>query len=177
MISGAVLSKEDKCSSWQLWKCSSWCIIGLGLRRARMRYEPLGADTPWSPNICSSKTSTPTTTPTLPFFVTLCLALLVDVSNPQTRNSALTTVCSDYKVWFQFTLFVVSCFLIFMTKENSPQPNWNQCKEMSSAHWVFYSCKLSDWKEARRGLKKGLPEGCGILFYENWQERRGGGGL
>ena len=43
-----------------------------------------------------------------------------------------------------------------------------------STHGLFYSCKLRDWKEARRGLKKGLPEGCGTIFYEHQQEWRAG---
>ena len=43
---------------WKEDKGSSCCIIGPGLCRARMRYEPLGGGAPWSPNICSSKTST-----------------------------------------------------------------------------------------------------------------------
>ena len=46
--------------------------------------------------------------------------------------------------------------------------------EKGSTHGLFYSCKLPDWKEARRGLKKGLPEGCGTIFYEHQQEWRAG---
>ena len=46
--------------------------------------------------------------------------------------------------------------------------------EKGSTHGLFYSCKLRDWKEARRGLKKGLPEGCGTIFYEHQQEWRAG---
>ena len=57
---------------------------------------------------------------------------------------------------------------LFLTKIKSV------ANEKGSTHGLFYSCKLRDWKEARRGLKKGLPEGCGTIFYEHQQEWRAG---
>ena len=96
------------------------------------------------------------------------------------------TSCSRRGKWEKWAHLGLSIFVFWLSltnteSESETDPNNNltmkHCLEGSSVYFIHVNCEIGagapPWhQEAQRGLKKGLPEGCGsVPFYEIWHER------